>query len=116
MPGFRDASFAGLTAVRLQIARYLGGVQQPVNARRIVKRVVWLKRQIGRELQPQGMCDLGAEKRAGAPECRQQDIDVRPPQPRHIRHGVLQVRADPYLGHGDLRAGQFGIAEVLPFE
>src|SRR5271166_3444214 len=100
----------------LQIPRHLRLVQQAVDLRRVIQRVVRLERQLRRELQPQRMYHVATQERGRAGQRRQQRIDVRTPQPRHEGDGVLQIGPDAHLGYRDLRLGQLRIAEIPPFE
>ena len=62
------------------------------------------------------MGDLRTQERRRTLQRRQQRVDIGPPEPGHERRGVLQIRADPHLGHGDQLARELRIVHLAAAE
>ena len=91
-------------------------MQQPVDLARIIQCTVGLKAQVGRKLEPHPERHLGAQERNGPLKCRQQRVDIVPPQPSHKRDGPFQIGTDPHLGDRDVRSRQVGVADFMARE
>ena len=81
-----------------------------------LERRVGSERQVGDEFQTKCTRELAAQERRGPLQRGQECFHIRTAQSRDIGNRVLQVRADPHLGHGYLRIRQLWIAEVATLE
>jgi hypothetical protein len=113
---FGDDRRSSCSIIRRQIACDLWLLHQPVDLHRVVQCMIRLKRQARREAQWQRMRHLPSHPGCSAFQSRQKRFDIRAPEPGYKRRRVFQVRTEPNFANGDVRLGEFRIAELPPCE
>src|SRR3954447_3070949 len=108
------AILVGRTA--LEVARDVGTVKEGLDAARLLERGVEREGDRRHEAERHLARDLAADE-GGAAAQRLDDLGrVRAGERHDEGGGVLEVGADPHLGHGDVGALQDRVAEIVPAE